>query len=93
MNCFTKCTLMVSNRQSNCRAPENPSLVYIQNYFDTNYVPNNMGIFISGDIDIEATINLIADKFGHWERKRPRSRPLARAAFAGRRAAHGSVSG
>ena len=48
---------------------KNPSLVYIQNYFDTYYVPNNMGIFISGDIDIEATINLIADKFGHWERK------------------------
>ena len=40
---------------------KNPSLVYIQNYFDTYYVPNNMGIFISGDIDIEATINLIAE--------------------------------
>ena len=29
---------------------KNPSLVYIQNYFDTYYVPNNMAIFISGDI-------------------------------------------
>lgn len=46
---------------------KNPSLVYIQNYFDTYYVPNNMGIFISGDIDIEETIALIAEKFGHWE--------------------------
>ena len=48
---------------------KNPSLVYIQNYFDTYYVPNNMGIFISGDIDIEETIALISDKFGNWERK------------------------
>ena len=48
---------------------KNPSLVYIQNYFDTYYVPNNMGIFISGDIDIEETIELISEKFGHWESK------------------------
>lgn len=48
---------------------KNPSLVYIQNYFDTYYVPNNMGIFISGDINTEETIELIAEKFGHWERK------------------------
>ncbi len=48
---------------------KNPSLVYIQNYFDTYYVPNNMGIFISGDINIDDTIELIADHFGHWESK------------------------
>tara|TARA_B100002003_G_scaffold251873_1_gene298376 strand:- start:5935 stop:8919 length:2985 start_codon:yes stop_codon:yes gene_type:complete len=48
---------------------KNPSLVYIQDYFDTNYVPNNMAIFISGDIDTDETIALIADKFSHWESK------------------------
>lgn len=48
---------------------KNPSLVYIRNYFDTYYVPNNMGIFISGDIDIDETIALISDKFSHWEAK------------------------
>lgn len=48
---------------------KNPSLVYIQNYFDTYYVPNNMAIFMSGDIDVEETIALISDKFGHWEAK------------------------
>lgn len=52
---------------------KNPSLVYIQDYFDTWYVPNNMGIFISGDIDIPSTIELISEKFGHWE---PRELPL-----------------
>lgn len=48
---------------------KNPSLVYIQNYFDTYYVPNNMGIFISGDIDIDSTIALISEKFGQWKRQ------------------------
>ncbi len=48
---------------------KNPSLVYIQNYFDTYYVPNNMAIFISGDIDTDATIALIAEKFEDWEAK------------------------
>lgn len=48
---------------------KNPSLVYIRDYFDTYYVPNNMGIFISGDIDIDATIELIAEKFNSWEAK------------------------
>jgi predicted Zn-dependent peptidase len=48
---------------------KNPSLVYIRNYFDTYYVPNNMGIFMSGDIDSEATIALISEKFAHWESK------------------------
>lgn len=48
---------------------KNPSLVYIQNYFDTYYVPNNMAIFMSGDIDIDETIALISEKFSKWESK------------------------
>src|SRR5690606_13037009 len=48
---------------------KNPSLVYIQQYFDTWYVPNNMAIFISGDIDIAKTIEIIAEKFSAWESK------------------------
>ncbi|OFE12527.1 hypothetical protein PHACT_04745 [Pseudohongiella acticola] len=46
---------------------KNPSLVYIQEYFDTWYVPNNMAIFISGDIDIEDTLQVISDEFSDWE--------------------------
>lgn len=46
---------------------KNPSLVYIRDYFESNYVPNNMAIFISGDIDIDTTIALISDKFSRWE--------------------------
>ena len=48
---------------------KNPSLVYIHDYFDTYYVPNNMAIFISGDIDIDETIGVISDAFGKWEAK------------------------
>jgi len=48
---------------------KNPSLVYIQNYYDTYYVPNNMAIFMSGDIDTEETIALISDKFAKWQAK------------------------
>lgn len=48
---------------------KNPNLHYIQNYFDTYYVPNNMAIFISGDIDVDSTIALIAEKFNRWESK------------------------
>jgi len=46
---------------------KNPSLVYIQKYFDSYYVPNNMAIFISGDIDSEETIELINQNFGNWK--------------------------
>ena len=48
---------------------KNPSLVLIKNYFDTWYVPNNMAISISGDINIEETIKIIDEHFGAWERK------------------------
>ncbi len=48
---------------------KNPSLVHIQEYFDNYYVPNNMAIFISGDIAIDSTIALISEKFAHWERR------------------------
>lgn len=48
---------------------KNPSLVYIQEYFDTWYVPNNMAIFISGDIDIEDTMQVISEEFSDWEAK------------------------
>lgn len=46
---------------------KNPSLRYIQDYFDTWYVPNNMAISISGAIDPEETIEIIAEAFSAWE--------------------------
>jgi len=51
---------------------KNPSLKNIGEYFNTWYVPNNMAIFISGDIDKEAAIKTIDAEFSAWE---PRDLP------------------
>lgn len=43
---------------------KNPSIVEIKKYFDTWYVPNNMAICLSGDLDPEATLKMIESTFG-----------------------------
>jgi predicted Zn-dependent peptidase len=48
---------------------KNPSLVNIHKFFNTYYVPNNMAITISGDIDNAEAIKLIDQKFSGWKRK------------------------
>ncbi len=46
---------------------KNPSLVEIQKYYDRYYVPNNIAIVISGDIDPDWTIAMIDRYFGSWK--------------------------
>jgi predicted Zn-dependent peptidase len=46
---------------------KNPNPKIIDEYFRTYYVPNNMGIFLSGAIDTEETIAIINEHFAHWE--------------------------
>jgi predicted Zn-dependent peptidase len=46
-----------------------PSLVTIQEYFNTYYVPNNMAIIISGDIDVRSTMTTIVEHFGSYASK------------------------
>jgi predicted Zn-dependent peptidase len=48
---------------------KNPSMVKIHNYFDTWYVPNNMAVCISGDIDFDRTIAMVDKHFGAWKPK------------------------
>ncbi len=48
---------------------KNPSLQNIYNYFHTYYVPNNMAIMISGDIDPGEAIKTIDQQFSSWKRK------------------------
>jgi zinc protease len=43
---------------------KNPSQVNIMKFKDTWYVPNNMAICLSGDLDMEKTIQLIDETFG-----------------------------
>ncbi|MBX7258117.1 MAG: insulinase family protein [Candidatus Hydrogenedentes bacterium] len=47
-----------------------PSLVNIHNFYNTYYVPNNMAICISGDIDVDATMAIIERYFERWEPKK-----------------------
>jgi len=48
---------------------KNPSLVEIRKYFDTYYVPNNMGIIVSGDFQPDEMIKKVDEYFSGMERK------------------------
>ena len=56
---------------------KNPSMTNIMDFYHTWYVPNNMAIILSGDIDFDATIQLIDQSFGQLPSKElpPISRP------------------
>lgn len=45
---------------------KNPSMVNIHNYFNTYYVPNNMAVSLSGDLDFDETIQKIDASFGKF---------------------------
>jgi zinc protease len=45
---------------------KNPSMVNIMDFYHTWYVPNNMVIVLSGDIDFEKTIKAIDNTFGRF---------------------------
>jgi len=46
---------------------KNPSIVNIENYYHTYYVPNNVAICMSGDLDFDATMDIIEKYFGDWQ--------------------------
>ncbi|HNA58207.1 MAG TPA: insulinase family protein, partial [Chitinophagales bacterium] len=48
---------------------KNPSMVNIMGYFYTYYVPNNMAVCLSGDLDYDKTIALIDKYFGAYVNK------------------------
>lgn len=48
---------------------KNPSLSEIRKYFNTYYVPNNMGVIMAGDFDPDEVIAKIDDAFGGMESK------------------------
>ncbi|MFB9053714.1 M16 family metallopeptidase [Formosa undariae] len=48
---------------------KNPSLVDINNYFNTYYVPNNMAMVLVGDLDFDKTIQEVNNTFGKLEKK------------------------
>lgn len=46
---------------------KNPSITNIKEYFRQYYVPNNVAICMSGDLDPDATIELLDKYFGEWK--------------------------
>jgi len=48
---------------------KNPSIQKVIDYYNTYYVPNNMAICLSGDLDPDTTIELIDKYFGSKPRK------------------------
>ncbi len=48
---------------------KNPSITEIKKYFDQYYVPNNMALALSGDIDFDETIRIIDTHFGKLKQK------------------------
>lgn len=48
---------------------KNPSLVEIRKYFETYYVPNNMGIIMVGDFNIDTMIEKVDRAFSYMEKK------------------------
>ena len=58
--------------QSTIGKPEhlkNPSMEAIHTYFKTYYVPNNMALILSGDLNFEETIKKVNAVFGIYESK------------------------
>lgn len=62
---------------------KNPSITNIKNYFKTWYVPNNIAICMSGDLDPDKTIEIIRQYFGSMKpndhlpaRPQPKENPL-----------------
>jgi len=63
---------------------KNPSMVNIHNFFNTYYVPNNMAVIMSGDFDMDNTIQMIDKTFGQFKAKTfekpilPKENPIAK---------------
>jgi predicted Zn-dependent peptidase len=47
----------------------NPSLIEIRKYFNTYYVPNNIGVIMAGDFDPDEVIKAIDKTFGYMKAK------------------------
>ncbi len=48
---------------------KNPSLKAIRDYYYQYYVPNNMAVILTGDIDADKTIAAVDNHFGAWKSK------------------------
>lgn len=49
---------------------KNPSLVRIRDYYKTYYVPNNMAVIMTGDMDLDKTFEDVKKRFSYMKRKK-----------------------
>lgn len=54
---------------------KNPSITNIMDYYHRYYVPNNIAICMSGDLNPEQTVAIIEKYFGNWKRSEMLSAP------------------
>ncbi|MBR1414893.1 MAG: insulinase family protein [Prevotella sp.] len=54
---------------------KNPSITNIKNYFRNYYCPNNVAIFMAGDLDPDQTIATLEKYFGDWQPNPDCARP------------------
>ena len=54
---------------------KNPSITNIKKYFNHWYVPNNVAVCMSGDMDMDKTIAIIDKYFGSWKPGKDVSQP------------------
>lgn len=54
---------------------KNPSITNIKQYFSRYYCPNNVAICLAGDLDFDATMDVIEREFGSWKPNKNLSRP------------------
>lgn len=54
---------------------KNPSITNIMNYYHRYYVPNNMAICLSGDLDPDKVVSTIDKYFGGWKKSQTLSYP------------------
>ena len=54
---------------------KNPSITNIMNYYHRYYVPNNIAICMSGDLNPEQTVAIIEKYFGNWKKSETLSAP------------------
>ena len=60
-------SLRHADRSGYAGAPENPSITNVRNYHKTYYVPNNMAICLSGDLNPDEVIATIDKYFGDMQ--------------------------
>ena len=53
----------------------NPSITNIMNYYHRYYVPNNIAICLSGDLNPDETVATIEKYFGNWKKSETLSIP------------------